>query len=73
MNEMNVAPTCDLQWDRVLLIIDANHNFTAVQTRVAGTESFQSEASIVSVLIVTWQRYTPLEGLLHLGGGVKNG
>lgn len=63
--------TCHLQRYRVLLVVDAHHHFAAVQTRVAGTESRQSQASIVSILVVPWQRHAPLEGLFHLQKEMK--
>ena len=63
---MCVLFTCDLQGDCVLLIVDAHHDFTAIQTRVTGTQPCQSKTGIVAIDAVTRQRYTTLEGLLHL-------
>lgn len=60
--------TCDLQGNCVLLIIDAHHNLTAVQTRVTGTKPSQSKTGIVAVDVITRQCHTTLEGLLHLRG-----
>lgn len=58
--------TCDLQGNCVLLVIDAHHNLTAVETRITGTQSGHSETGIVAVLIITRQHDSALESLLHL-------
>lgn len=58
--------TCDLQGNRVLLVVDADHDLAAVQPRVAGAQPRQSQAGVVAVLIVAGQCDAALEGLLHL-------
>lgn len=58
--------TCHLQRYCVLFVVDAHHHLAAVQTRVAGTEPRQSQAGIVAVLVVPWQRHATLEGLFNL-------
>lgn len=65
-NRDNTLFTCDLQWNGVLLIIDAHHNFTAIKSRVAGPQPSQSKASVVAVLTVPRQWHTTVEGLFHL-------
>lgn len=58
--------TCDLQRDSVSLIVNAHHNFAAVQAGVTGSQACKSQTGIVSVIAVTRKRYPTLKSLFHL-------
>lgn len=64
--------TCDLQGNRVLLVIDAHHDLTAVQPGVTGAQPWQSQAGVVAVGAVTRQHHAALKSLLHLRSGEAN-
>lgn len=61
-----ISITRDLKGHRILFIVNADHDLTAVHPRVAGSQACQHQAGVVAVLRVSRQGHAALEGFLHL-------